>query len=275
MEYPVPVPISPMSFGGVPSIAFVPRSVRLAGRKRRRAGRTTFVPRKKFKQTGFRKRRSRNFRTGGFLGIELKFYDTSLSAAALTAPTDSTGGEHNPSATIALNTVVQGDGESNRDGKNIVMKKLHIQGTIDVPGQINQTIQDTAPIVYIAVVLDKQSNGALFATENVFKNTGANAKLAGAPMRNLQFIKRFQILKSRRIQLPQAVAVYDGTNIEQGGFQVPFEMHIELGGITTDYSNTTETIANITNNSLNIAAFCTSTGYAPTLSYNARLRFVG
>ncbi len=53
--------------------------------------------------------RGRNIRTAGFTGIELKFYDTFLIAGSLTSPTDATGGEHNPSATISLNTVTQDD----------------------------------------------------------------------------------------------------------------------------------------------------------------------
>ena len=46
--------------------------------------------------------RRRNVRTAGFLGIERKFYDTALTATALTASTDASGGEVDPSATSMI-----------------------------------------------------------------------------------------------------------------------------------------------------------------------------
>ena len=58
-----------------------------------------------------RGRRLANYRTAGFLGIEKKFYDTSVSAVALGAPTDATGGEFDPSTTSMITTPAQGDGE--------------------------------------------------------------------------------------------------------------------------------------------------------------------
>lgn len=226
-----------------------------------------------------RRRRGRplrlNTRTGGFLGIELKFYDQKLIKSALTAPTDASTGEHNPSDTVSLNTVVQGDGESNRDGRQIVMKKLSVKGVIEVAFKINATLLHNAPIIFIAIVLDRQTNGALLNSEDVFKNPGANAITAASPFNNLQFIKRFQVLKTLQFQVQQQQAVYDGTNIELGGFHRKFEMHVNLRNLTVNYSATTESIANITDNGLNIVAYCSDTTVVPTLSYMSRLRFVG
>ncbi len=220
-------------------------------------------------------RRALNQRIDGFLGIELKFYDTSLIAAALTAPTDASGGEHNPSATISLNTVVQGDGESNRDGRQISMRKISIQGTIRVPAQINVTASDEGSLIYIALVHDSQTNAALLNSEDVFKNPGANSATAANPFRNLQFTKRFRVLAHRTIVMQNPSQVWDGTNIEVNGLVRKFSMHVDLKGMVTNYSNTTETIANITDNGLNIVAYASNTQLAPVLNYNARLRFVG
>jgi len=71
----------------------------------------------------------------GFLSIERKFYDNGLTATALTAPTDATGGEFDPSATMMMTTPAQGDGPSNRDGKEIAMLYLQINGTIALPSK--------------------------------------------------------------------------------------------------------------------------------------------
>jgi len=78
----------------------------------------------------------KNVRTGGLLGIETKFYDTSRSAAALAAPTDASGGEIDPTGTDALNTVPQGDSASSRDGMKISMKSIQIEGRIQFTKQV-------------------------------------------------------------------------------------------------------------------------------------------
>ncbi len=218
----------------------------------------------------------RNQRTAGFLGIELKFYDTSLVASGLLAPTDSAGGEHDPSATILLNTVIRGDSEQNRDGKQISMRSISIVGTVSVAKQANQTVSDEAPHVMIALVLDTQTNGATVNSEDVYKNQSANAALAASPLRNLLFAKRFRVLKTVKMDLPQAEMTYDGTNIEINGYHVGWEMHADLNGMKVNYnSGTTESVANIIDNSLHIIAFCSSQNLGPDINYNARLRFVG
>lgn len=225
--------------------------------------------------TATQQRRRSNIRYGGFLGIEYKFYDQSLVGASLTAPTDASGMEHNPSATICLNTVTQGTGEKQRDGKNICMKSLYIEGIIEVPQQANQTVTDTAGVVFIAIVLDKQTNGALLNSEDVYLNVAGSAKVAATPFRNLEYSKRFRILAKKRIKLPQPITSYDGTNMEQHGYQIPFKFWIKLPNIISTYSDTTETIANITDNSISLLACSTSLGLAPTITYQSRLRFVG
>lgn len=219
-----------------------------------------------------------NRRTAGFMGIETKFYDQKLIAGVLTAPTDATGGEFNPSATISLNTVAQGDGESNRDGRQITMRSIQVNGVITCVQQVNQSAADFPTKCFIALVLDTQTNGALLNSEDVFTNPGANAVTAADPFRDLQFAKRFRILAVRKVTLQNPAIANDAAttgNIVQQGLRKDFSMFVNLKGIRTLYSGTTETIANITDNGLNIVAFCTNTQLAPNLSYVSRLRFVG
>ncbi len=223
----------------------------------------------------FRGRRGMNRRTGGFLGIETKFYDQSLVGHAILAPTGSTGGLANPSATISLNTVIQGDGESNRDGRKINMKSLEINGIVQVAAQAAATSADIATYVYVAVVHDRQCNGAILVSQNVYANPSGNAALAAGPFRNLQFQSRFRVLKYKRIKLPMQQTAGISSSMEIAGFQVPFHFKVNLKGMPVIYSNTTEAIANTTDNSLSIVTFCSNTNVAPALSYNSRLLFVG
>lgn len=131
------------------------------------------------------RQRYRNPRLATALGIELKFYDTSLTGGVLVTSTDASGGEFDPSATIKLNTVIRGDGEENRDGKQISMKNLSIRGNISYIKQTNQTASDVAPVIFIALVLDTQTNGVTLNSEDVFHNQSAAAINSTNVFRNL------------------------------------------------------------------------------------------
>ncbi len=218
-----------------------------------------------------------NLRAAGFLGIEYKFYDKSLVASALTAPTGATGGEHDPSGTVMLNTVVQGDGESNRDGRQIRMCSIQIKGTISCGNQATQSAADPATTVVIYLVLDTQTNGAQMNSEDCFTNPSASAALAAFPHRNLKFAKRFRVLARELIVLQNPAIANDAAatgNIVQQGLVRPFNIYKKLD-TTVNYSDTIENVSAITDNSLHVIAFCTNTGLAPFINYNSRLRFVG
>ncbi len=217
-----------------------------------------------------------NMRTAGLLGVELKFYDTFLANAVLLEVTDSTGGEHNPSATIALNTVTQGDGASSRDGRKIVMKNISLQVVISCTKIINLTVLSTQPEIFVALVLDTQTNGVLLDSEDVFTNKGAVNKLQVHPFNNMTNVPRFRILKRRTIQMDNPQAVYDGTNIETSGIRNSFNWYVDLKNLVVNYNaGVTESIANIVDNSLSIIAWTSSNSLVPLISYNCRLRYVG
>ncbi len=216
-------------------------------------------------------------RTGGFTGIERKFYDTSLVGGALTAPSDSTGGEHDQSATICMNSITQGDGESQRDGRVASIQGAYVKGVIKSVAQHATAVADDACKVYVALVLDTQTNGAQLNSEDVFKNDAANANLAGSPMRNMQFTQRFRVLDTFECVLENANMANDTGatgGLQQSGQLVPFTLSSNLQ-FRTQFSGTTESVANITDNSLHIIAFVSNTELVTTLNYNARIRFVG
>ena len=209
-------------------------------------------------------------------GLELKFYDTSAAGNTLTTNTDGSGSEQNPSATIALSTIVQGDGEQNRDGRRATFESIYINGSIDYPTQVNQTTPEIQFDVFIALVLDTQTNGILLDSESVYLNVGGATGTGTLLQRNLRQSKRFQVLKTRRVLMPVPFAVFDGTNFEQYGARRHWQLyHTFRTPIVANYSGTTETIANSTDNSLHLLAFASSAVQAPTISYSSRLRFRG
>ncbi len=220
--------------------------------------------------------RRRNARIAGFLGIEKKFYDTSLYGGTLSESADCSGGEHNPSATICLNSVVQGDGESNRDGRKIVMKYISVNGTISMDALSAVSTITPNMLIDVMIVLDQQTNGALMASENLYVNPSANASLGTRGFRNLQYIQRFKVLKKVSINTGPSESQSIGATYDTGGSHHPFSMNVPLADIAVNYTGTTETIANIVDNSLNLIALVKDGGASTaTINYNARLRFVG
>lgn len=220
----------------------------------------------------------RNLRTGGLLGIETKYLDVAISGVAITAPTDASGGEIQPTGgcTGCLSAPAQGDGAQERDGKKIVIKSALIQGGIYVPAQTNQTGADVAPVVFLALVKDTQTNGVTINSEDVFTNPAGNAGSGATPFRNMSNSSRFQVLKQWRQRLTQPNMVFDGTNIEQGGFNYSFVLSWK--GICPVNFSTTATTANVSaviDNSLHLIAYSNTTNLTPTINACCRIRFVG
>jgi len=209
------------------------------------------------------------------MGIELKYVDYAIANVALVAPTACAGCEFDPATALSLNAIAQGDGEQQRDGKQVCLKSCYVTGTIDCPPLINQTAGASSPTVFIALVLDKQTNAAQLNSEDVYTNPSGSALTAANPLRDLQYSSRFQVLDSCVVELPPPQITYDGTNIETAGTRAPFKLSW-TGELMTQYILTTAAIGAIQDNSLHIVAF---TGpdltTAPVISYNSRCRFVG
>lgn len=209
------------------------------------------------------------------MGIELKYVDYAIANVALVAPAACAGCEFDPATALSLNAIAQGDGEQQRDGKQVCLKSAYVTGVVDIPARTNQTAGSNVPDVFIALVLDKQTNAAQLNSEDVFTNPSASAILGAQPIRDLQYTSRFQVLDSIVVQPPHPAITYDGTNIEQAGSRVPFKLSW-TGELMTNYILTTAAIAAIQDNSLHIIAMAgPDLTYAPVLSYNSRVRFVG
>lgn len=220
----------------------------------------------------------RNLVSAGFLGIERKFYDTNLASTALVAPTDASGAEFDPSATSMISTPAVGDGEQNRDGKRINILSVEVTGSVAQNGLETQPSPPTGQKVYVALVLDTQSNAAQMNSEDCFKNTNAAAITAISPLRNLLFAQRFRVLKSQVLDLtPVTVSHFAVDSFSWGGTFKTFKWYLRFPkGLPVNFNaGTTASIANVIDNSLHIIAYTNTTTGAPTIAYNARIRFVG
>lgn len=231
-------------------------------------------------RTGYRAYRKRysNVRYGGYLGQEKKYLDTERQIAIANGY-DWTGAEADPTTVNCLNAVAQGDGVTQRDGNKYCITEIQIKGTIQVNPQANQTTLDAPPLVFLALVQDKQTNAAQLNSEDVYTNPSSGS-LAGQanPFRNIQYSKRFKVLRSERIEFPPLPVSYDGTNMEVGGLQRSFEWYIKLKKpIYVECKGTSANVTDIVDNSLHMLAVVdqASTSTAPIMTYNSRIRFYG
>jgi len=220
-----------------------------------------------------------NQTTMGLLGIEKKYLDMALPGAVVSVVTNSTGGEVDPTAigcVGCLSAPAIGDGPSNRDGNRIVAKSLYIKGEV-VGLAAEAQVDPPAPTrVMVAVVLDTQTNGAQLNSEDVFTNPSSAATAQTTPLRNMLFRDRFKVLKQEvfdvsAIALTQAAA----NNYSWAAGCAVFEWNFDLKDLVINLQNTTADVVNVIDNSLHIIAFAQGGNNPVTISYNARLRFVG
>ncbi len=214
-----------------------------------------------------------NTRTGGYIGLERKFLDTEQADDSIGSSW--TGGELDPTTFLCLSAVAQGDGENQRDGRRYEVHSVHVSGFVEASITEAGAAPATDTIVKIAMVLDKQTNGAQLNAEDVYV-TGQDS--SPNTFRNLQFTQRFQILRSKMFNIRNTFGnMNEGAvnSFATGGVKVPFAFNYQFDPpLQVNTKNTTAVIASITDNSIHIIGSATGS-IATELSYQARIRFTG
>jgi len=214
--------------------------------------------------------RQRNMRTGGFLGIEKKFVDYEYGPTAISATW--AGAESDPTTALCLNVTAQGDGQNQHEGRAYKLNRLQIRGRVHRDPSSDQVDFPDAWGVRLIVVWDRQTNGAQLNAEDVMVDETA-ATQAPYHFRNLQYAKRFKVLKDWNMDLGGAPGGTDGTNTNSiGGLSRTFKLNIPLS-ITVNSTGTTAAIASVQDNSIHVIACATVTGLE--LQYTSRVRFFG
>lgn len=201
------------------------------------------------------------------LAVERKFVDYVYNASVVAT---TAGAEADPATALCLNAIAQGDGESSRDGRQSRIVACQIRGRVARVIASDAADVRAPSTCRVLVVLDKQSNNAQLNSEDVLLDLGGLD--VNSPL-NLQFTKRFTVLKDRVFELNDAVAFGDGVNTASvAGNNHSFIWNIPVN-FTTTYSTTAATIAAVTDMSLHVIAI--SSGTVDTLAYTSRCRFIG
>lgn len=221
-------------------------------------------------------RRRQNVRTAGFLGIEHKFYDTFLVDGSVASSLNATGGMVDPSATSLISTVPQGDTASSRDGKRIVIESIQVTGNVSSVAHSGLSVLDDTPEIWIALVMDTQTNAATMTSEAAFSNPGGALATSCSPLKNLLSGSRFQTLKIWNFQLPMpSCTANDTAQVLIMGQSVPFDFYKKCEIVVDFNGGTTAVVGNVVNNSLHMIAFSSDSSWNVKINYNARIRFVG
>ncbi len=265
----------------------MPTLIHIFGEMKRRRARPAFRRQRRFAPKQFagqarfarpRPRQQRNVRTGGFLGIEKKFLDAGASAVAIVAPTDAAGGEIQPEfgCTNTISAPAQGNTEQQRDGNQIKVLSVFVSGLVAFAVLQAQADVLSLPVVSVAIVLDTQTNATAINSEDVYVNPNDTPQVNGFLMRNLSNSSRFRVLARKTIRAPLLTNGTDGAStLSMTGNNIPFKLSSNEQFLVRFNTGTTANVSTVTTNSLHVIAFCTSTAFTPTLSYNSRVRFVG
>lgn len=220
-----------------------------------------------------------NQRTAGFLGIESKFFDLGVVPTTLTGVANWASCEADPAATLCLSCPAQGDGEQSRDGKKCVITSVQIAGVVTRPSYEGEINPPGAYQVFLALVLDTQTNGAQLNSEDVYVNTAGSLTAAVVPDRNLQYSSRFRVLRTWTLDMTPVTMTSEGANLFSApSMQKVFEGYVGNLNIPVNFTGTTAVVTNVVDNSLHLVFNTNNPSgatHAPTLCYNSRIRFQG
>lgn len=223
-----------------------------------------------------------NPRVQGFLGLEKKYLDTRRISVELTNTAALANMVYNPLAADqgydCISTPETGVGPTNRLGKHITIKSVQIRGTFASIWEVLGSGFST-PSVFIALVLDTQTNGAQCTAADIFTNPGNVINTAVHPLRNLINAKRFRVLKEELLTLPTSESWYTGAQNVVSGTRADFDWYLPCEIQVNFKDDSQGLVANVIDNSLHVIC-ATSSGahltFPPVyLDYSARVRFLG
>ncbi len=186
------------------------------------------------------------------INVEQKFHDVFETGADVV---DTVG------TIIPLTNIAQGDTDQTRDGSQIKLMSLDFKGVV----RVNSAVTAIGSNVTVMLVLDKQTNQAIYNTADLLANTTASLSVY-SPL-NLENKFRFRVLKRWIFQINA-----------QGANRKVLKWYHKFGNnMKIRYDASTPDISDLTSKSLSLIfigndALAGST--KPRIQYYVRLRYV-
>lgn len=165
---------------------------------------------------------------------ELKFYDSNETNFTVTQ-----AGAIQTTSMVA--GIQQGAGESERIGRKVVVRKLHVNGDIILPGSATATF--TEDVVRLIIFWDKQTNGAAATVGQILASASYLA------YRNLQQTGRFNILSDKKYTINASAGNGTSTADKRAHWRLNLNCKIPL-----EFDASTGAITDLTTNNLGVLA---------------------
>lgn len=219
---------------------------------------------------------------------ELKFFDTYLLVTDCGEAANLSDGMVSnfcgPIANGPLFNPGQGDGLNARNDRAVLVRSWHVKGSLQVLPIDNGTKIPEGISVFVALIHDKQTNGAQCSAADVFVNGSGSQNLLMCLQRNPHRGARFEVLRSTIIDMkPIDFEVLDILTPDQTasvGQWAHFEFFIPMDTVV-NFKGNAGTIADIVDNSWHIYAVRTPHNavalekYAPCrIVFTSRFRFI-
>jgi len=145
---------------------------------------------------------------------ELKFCDTYLLATDCGEAANLSDGlvsqYSGPTSGRPLFLPVRGDAYDRRTGTAVHVRSWHLKLSLQVLPIDNGTRIPQGISVFVALIHDKQTNGALCSAADIFSNASGDQNLLMCLQRNPLFGKRFEVLRSEIVDVtPNVFEVLD------------------------------------------------------------------
>lgn len=209
-----------------------------------------------------------------FPSQELKWYDTYIDSANIASNVVGSSDWFQFPASGTMSTPTRGDGDNQRQGRQILLKNWRVTGYITKPND-GVTLEPSFPInVFVAVILDTQCNGEIATDSDVF--LGAALERCFPPFRNMAWSNRFQVLKSGCFKLTPASMTIDAAAVPAewswAGDTATFDWFCPADFLITFNNNEAAHYGSVVDNILYLVAV-QSGGQQCTISLKSRIRF--
>ncbi len=178
------------------------------------------------------------------LNVEFKFFDTQLTATAIPVI---------PVIT-QLTNIPQGDTDQTRDGAQVKLTRL------DIKMVVNSHASAVSTEFRVMVVLDKQTNQAIYNATDLLSDVTAGDSIVSAL--NLDNKYRFRVLYNKVMSFSNV-----GHNSQYTQISIPLDLRLR-------FDASTPSIADLTSNSLSMLFTSSQATNTPNLSLFARIRYV-
>ncbi len=198
-------------------------------------------------------------RTGGFYGRsdELKFHDLDINDAAIAV--------NGTIAEDSVLTIAQGDGEQQRDGRKMTVKKIGWKFLISME---DAQVTGAADQVRVLLYKDTQTNGAAATAALILASDDFQS------FNNLEQGKRFRTLMDRTYNIQRTAGQGNGTTYQYGEVFISDSFYMDCDmPVTYDSTASTGAIATMRDN--NIGVLLLSKNGLCTFESKMRIRFVG